>query len=83
MDGRCCWCSAHGIFSARWTGASYAAFPDQGIFKSDLNGNQWQMLGGGLPTSPVFRIALTPQLTVGQIFSIVVDPTFQTKARKR
>ena len=41
-----------------YQGALYAAFPDQGIFKSDLNGNQWQMLAGGLPTSPVFRIAL-------------------------
>jgi hypothetical protein len=41
-----------------YQGALYAAYPAQGIFKSDLTGNQWQMLAGGLPTSPVFRIAL-------------------------
>jgi hypothetical protein len=41
-----------------YQGALYAAYPAQGIFKSDLTGNQWQMLAGGLPTVPVFRIAL-------------------------
>ena len=41
-----------------YQGALYAAYPSQGIFKSDLTGNQWQMLAGGLPTSPAFRIAL-------------------------
>jgi hypothetical protein len=41
-----------------YRGALYAAYPAQGIFKSDLTGNQWQMLAGGLPTSPVLRIAL-------------------------
>jgi len=41
-----------------YQGALYAAYPSQGIFKSDLTGNQWQMLTGGLPTPPVFRIAL-------------------------
>jgi hypothetical protein len=41
-----------------YQGALYAAYPAQGIFKSDLTGNQWQMLAGGLPTSPAFRIAL-------------------------
>ena len=41
-----------------YQGALYAAYPGQGIFKSDLTGNQWQMLAGGLPTSPAFRIAL-------------------------
>lgn len=33
-----------------YQGALYAAYPSQGIFKSDLTGNQWQMLAGGLPT---------------------------------
>jgi hypothetical protein len=41
-----------------YQGALYAAYPAQGIFKSDLTGNQWQMLAGGLPTSAAFRIAL-------------------------
>ena len=46
------------IVADPYQGALYAAFPDKGIFKSDFTGNQWQMLAGGLPTSPVFRIAL-------------------------
>jgi hypothetical protein len=45
-----------------YQGALYAAYPSQGIFKSDLTGNQWQMLAGGLPTptsaTGFFRIAL-------------------------
>src|SRR5262249_34836916 len=54
-----------------YQGALYAAYPNQGIFKSDLTGNQWQMLGGGLPTSATgfFRIALAFGGRTGAAFS--------------
>jgi hypothetical protein len=71
-DGRDCWVflmnglpqfgrlAVSDMVADPYQGALYAAYPSQGIFKSDLTGNQWQMLAGGLPTSPTgfFRIAL-------------------------
>lgn len=71
-DGSDCWANlmnglpqsgrplVNDIIADPYEGALYAAYPAQGIFKSDLTGNQWQMLTGGLPTSAsgFFRIAL-------------------------
>jgi hypothetical protein len=71
-DGNDCWLNlmnglpqfgrlmVNDIVADPYQGALYAAYPGQGIFKSDLTGNQWQMLAGGLPTSATgfFRIAL-------------------------